>query len=212
MNILGNCYKNENNNTGKYIILNSNTEQSFTPTNLCLSDKSYVINSTKECVTQCPESIPLNSYKYTYVNFTELEYGIALENHYSLTQTNQKIYTLGKVCFEECSINSENIGLTNECKCINAWHKDSKNGEIICYEDDYCKYDSYKYYLNDSKECTESCPSGYYKFNFQCYPVSNGCPSDTTLNEHNCISNFEFCYVNEYYQNICSNEKNNEYI
>ena len=207
----GNCYKNENNNTGKYIII-SDAEQSFKSTNLCPSEKNYVINSTKECVTRCPESIPLYSYKYIYVNFTELEYGMKLKNQYSLNQTNSKIYTLGKVCFEECPINSKNIEMTNECKCIKAWHKDSNNEEIICYEEDYCKYDSYKYYLNDTKECTESCPSGYYQFNFQCYPGSNGCPSDSTLNGNDCISNFEFCYINEYYQNVCSNEKNNDYI
>ena len=208
----GNCYKIENNNTGKYIIINSDTQQSFTPTNLCPSDKRYVINSTKECVTQCPKSISLYSCKYTYVNFTELEYDMKLKNQYILNKTNQSIYTLGNFCFNECPIYSEKNELTSECKCIKAWHKDPNNGEIICYEEDYCKYDDYKFYLNDTKECTDSCLSEYYQFNFQCYPISNGCPSDTILNENNCTSKFNYCYVNEYYQNECSNEKNNEYI
>ena len=207
----GNCYKKENNNTGKYITINYDTEHGFTSTDLCPSENNYAINYTKECVTKCPDSIPLYSYKYTYVNFTELEYGLKLENQYTLTQTNQMLYTLGKFCFEECPLNSEKSELTNECKCIQAWHNDSNTGEIICYEEDYCKHDGYKYYLNDNKECTGGCPSGYYQFNFQCYPISNGCPSDTTLNGNNCISNFNYCYINEYYQNECSNEKNNEY-
>ena len=60
-----------------------------------------MINSTKECIAQCPESISLYSYKYTYVNFTELEYDSKLENQYTLTQKNPKMYTLGKICFEE---------------------------------------------------------------------------------------------------------------
>ena len=205
----GNCYK--NNNTGKYIIINSDIEQSFTSIDICPIEKKYVINSTKECVSEFPESISLYSYKYTYVNFTELEYGKKLKDQYTLTQTNSKVYTLGNFGFEECPIYSENIGMTNECKCINAWHKDSNNGEIICYEENYCKYDGNKYYLNDTKECTESCPSGYYQFNFQCYPISSRCPSDSTLNGNICVSNFEYCYINEYYQTICSNEKNNEY-
>jgi len=207
----GNCYKNENNNNGKYITINSVSDQSFTSIDLCPSEKNYVINSTKECVTECPESITLYSYKYTFVNFTELEYDMILKDQYTFTETNKTIYTLGKFCFEECPANSENIEMTNECKYINAWHKDPNNGEITCYEEDYCKYDGHKYYLSDTKECTESCPSGYYQFYFQCYPVSSGCPSDTILNGNNCESNFEYCYINEYYQNECSNEKNNEY-
>ena len=93
----GNCYKNENNNSGKYIIINSVTEQNFTSIDYCPTEKNYMINSTKECVTQCPESINLYSYIYNYVNFTELEYGMKLKDQYTLIQTIQKIYTLGNV-------------------------------------------------------------------------------------------------------------------
>jgi hypothetical protein len=34
---------------------------------------------------------------------------LKLENQYILTQKNLTIYALGKVCFEECPINSEKM-------------------------------------------------------------------------------------------------------
>ena len=88
------------------------------------------------------------------------------------------------------------------------------NEIAICSEGDYCEYNNYKYYLDDTKECIsgKECPSEYYQLNFQCY--KNGCPSETAEypeNSHKCISNHDFCYINEHFQTIC-NLENKTYI
>ena len=210
---LGNCYQNVE--TEENIIVSSISDNSFIAYSSCSTSLSnpYKISSTKECVTSCPETIPYKSYTCKEVNFTEQEYGVTLSSHCIGTQLNPPKYYLGNVCYESCPKNSQSVESTNECKCSNAWHKDSTTQEIECYEGDYCKYEGYKYYLSDTKECTTSCPSGYYQFNFQCY--SDGCPSDTTLTDSNtykCESKYNFCYVSENYQNVCSNEKDTTYI
>ena len=143
------------------------------------------------------------------MDFTEQEYGKILPPQCTSTQLNPPKYNLGSYCYESCPANSAIFGSTSECKCSNAWHKDKITKEIECYEEDYCKYDGYKFYLSDTKECTDNCPEGYYQFNFQCY--SSGCPTDSTLNGNKCESNYNYCYVNQYYQNICSNEKDSSY-
>ena len=210
---LGNCYKYDDIDTDKYIIINSVKDESFSQIDSCTEEKNYIIASTKECVTECPQTINYNSYECIYVNFTEQEYGMTLDPQCTLTQLNPPKYYLGNYCYESCPTNSESIDLSNECKCLYAWHKNIITQEIECYSEDYCKYDGYKYYLSDTKECTSGCPSGYHQFNFQCY--SEGCPIETNPSledEFKCISVYDYCYVDEYYKNICSNEQNISYI
>ena len=94
---------------------------------------------------------------------------------------------------------------------IYSFHVD--NEKLICYDDYYCINNTYKYYLNDSKECisNKSCPLGYYQFNFECY--NNKCPPQTNIISNNiCQSIFNYCYVNKYFQTICDNNPNDEYI
>ena len=96
------------------------------------------------------------------------------------------------------------------CVCKNAWHETS-TGEIICYEENYCKFPEYKYLLDDTKQCINTgCPSNYYQFNFQCY--KEGCPLDTNSDSYQCTSIYNYCYINEYFQTICSESKSDNYI
>jgi len=149
-------------------------------------------------VSACPETIPYNSFEYNYVNFTEQEYGITLESQYKSTELKSPKFILGNYCYESCPSNSVVDGLSYQCQCSEAWHKDIITNEIECYKEDYCKYDGYKYYISDTKECASSCPSGYYQFNFQCY--SDGCPSDTTESESNkCESNYFYKFFSYLY-------------
>ena len=145
---LGNCYKCENINKDEYIIINSVDEESFTQTESC---GNYIIKSTKECVTECPEEINYNSYECTYVNFTEQEYDSTLPNQCTGTALNPPKYYLGNYCYESCPSNSVVDGLSYQCQCSQAWHKDIITNEIECYKEDYCKYDGYKYYISDTK-------------------------------------------------------------
>ena len=210
---LGNCYLNDIVNTDNDIIINNITETGFSAISCFSSSKNYKIKSTKECVTECPKIIPYFSYEIFFVNFTEQEYGTSLTSQYILTELKPPKYFLSNYCYEECPTNSEiKDSTTFECKCKYAFHIDTITQEIICYEVDYCQYDGYKYYLRDTKECRNSCPTGYYQFNFQCY--LDDCPSDTTLSSdsNKCESIYNYCHVNEYYQNVCNNEKDSLYI
>ena len=71
----------------------------------------------------------------------------------------------------------------------------------------------YKYYVSDTKECrSNDCPDGYFQFNFECY--KDGCPPDTereTSDSYKCISQKNYCYINEHFQNVCSDIKTKEY-
>jgi hypothetical protein len=71
----------------------------------------------------------------------------------------------------------------------------------------------YKYYVSDTKECrSNGCPNGYYQFNFECY--KDGCPPDTdreSSDSFKCVSQKNYCYINEHFQNVCSDAKPEEY-
>lgn len=109
---------------------------------------------------------------------------------------------------------SININYIVDLQCNFSYHRDLDTKETICYEnEDYCFYEKYKYHLNDQNECSHyRCPSGYYQFNFECY--KNECPPETIQKgETNiCQSIYNYCFINEIYQNECSDIKNNEYI
>ena len=210
---LGNCYLIENNENNNDIIINEINDTNFNGINSCLlsNNKNFKINLTKECVTECPAIIHYNSYECNFVNFTEQEYNVQLIKQCTETSLTAPKYYLGNYCYESCPLNSEvDSTINNKCVCKFAWHKDIETNEIICYEVEYCKYNEYKYYLNDTKECTNKCPSDYYQFNFQCY--KDGCPSETSQNGKECESNYNYCYIDEQYKNQCSNEKTDNYI
>ena len=206
---LGNCYEIENEETNKYIIVNSVEDQGFTSVSTSCSSlgKNFIISSTKECVTQCPKTATYDSDNFTYVNLTEQEYNNKLIPQYNLNELDSPKYYLGIYCYERCLENSEIESATsNKCLCKNSWHKVEITEEIICYEGDYCMYNEYKYYLNDIKQCTNNCPSDYFQFNFQCY--KEGCPDNTVLFDTNkCKSSYKYCYINEHDQNVCSNDQ-----
>jgi len=206
---IGNCYEMESEETNKYIIVISADEQSFTRVSTSCSsfERPFIISSTKECVTQCPEATNYYSYNFTYVNFTEQEFNTKLIPQYNLIELITPKYILGNYCYEKCPENSEiESSTSNKCLCKGAWHKDEITEEIICYEENYCMFSKYKYFLNDIKQCTNNCPSDYFQFNFQCY--KGGCPSNTNLYHTNkCQSIYKYCYINEHYENICSDDK-----
>ena len=205
---LGNCYKIPQNYINSLINVNSYDDEAFTQVEAC---PKYSINSTKECVDECP-----NENKYYSFNYSNLDFSKYTNNTLSI-KTYKKLsiippkYLFNKICFESCPPLTK-LDNDNKCKCKFAFN--IINEITICYEVDYCKYNLYKYYLDDTKECIsrKECPSEYYQFNFQCY--KNGCPSETTEypeNSHKCISIHDFCYINEHFQTLC-NLKNETYI
>ena len=174
---------------------------------------NYKINSTGECIDTCP----LSSYYYDFIEINEINLTeITMENYnkdnYLKYNTIPPKYLFNKICYDKCPLNSKSDDTNNKCICEYAFHLE--NEKTICYNFEYCINKTYKYYLNDTKQCISGieCPSGYYQFNFQCYTL--GCPSESSQdseNSYKCISNHNFCYINEYFQNICGDISNDEY-
>ena len=192
---MGNCYK-KNIDTDSNIVINNKNDEEFSVVNSCSeAGKSYKINETNECVTQCPQN---NVYVTVTENINVNLTGNGVDETIKYTFIEEKIpkYILGNVCYKECPNGTETDEINNLCKCKYAWHKNITNNEIICYEkEDYCIYDYYKYYLNDTKECIhEKCSNDYYIFNNKCY--KNNCPENTKLK-----SDGVTCICNDYFIN-----------
>jgi len=179
---LGNCYKINDSELNLDKKVNSITDLSFSLIDSC---QNYKIYSTRECIDSCPTSKIYSNYPPKYL--------------------------FNKICYDSCPLNTIPDESNNNCICNYSFHID--NEKLICYDNYYCINNTYKYYLNDSKECisSKSCPEGYYQFNFQCY--KNKCPSQTNeISNTSCQSIYNYCYVNEYFQTICDNNSNDEYI
>ena len=206
---LGNCYKGEDNNPVK-IIANINDEN-FTIIDSC---PKYKINLTGECVEECPTSTEYYDFSYSSLNFSKFTNNKIIIEHYekNINTIDPPKYLFNNVCYVTCPTLTSSDD-TNICKCMYAFH--IENELTICHKENHCIDNTYKYYINDTKECKSgnSCPDEYYQFNFICY--KNGCPSDTevdTTNSYKCNSKYKYCYINEYFQNICGNSPYENYI
>ena len=210
---LGNCYKinPEGLNSEKYVAQKS--DEYFTLVNSCSEQgKNFKINSTGECVDSCPSSSPYYSDTYTPIDFSQQTNENIKTSQYELKKISVPIYSFNNICYEECPSNTQPNESTKNCESLKAWHHDTALNKIEFYEEDYCLYNEYKYYVSDTKECRNGCPDGYFKFNFECY--KDGCPSDTeriSSDSYNCISQKDYCYINEHFQNVCSNTEDDEY-
>ena len=208
----GNCYKiNEEEITLDKYVKNIDDEN-FTLSSCSDIDKPFKINSTGECVGECPQKSVYYNYIYSnYVNFTEQDYLVKVQQY---NKTKEAIFNniFNNICYNECPLNSYS-NENNECQCLQGWHKDVVTGEINCYGNDYCLNSEYRYYHNNTKECKQNgCDENYYQFNFQCY--HKGCPPNTIAspsNSNNCKSTFNNCYINDYFQTICSDTSFDEY-
>ena len=208
----GNCYKINDNDINKDKYVSQITDEIFTNIDSCNAiSKLYKIESTGECINECPFSTPYYSYTYTPINFDEYFEQEINTNQFILNSLLPPKYIYNYICYENCpsSIDDECIESINQCN--NAWYKNIETGEINCFTENYCLSNEYKYYVDDTKECRKNeCPYGYYQLNFQCY--KNGCPPNTnqiSSNSYKCESIYNFCYINEYFQTICSEENNN---
>ena len=152
---LGNCYsindlqiqeeKEIDNNNEKYI------------STICSENK---IESTGECIDECPISSPFYSYEYDSIN-----------EIYKKTNLIVPKYLFNKVCYEECPLNSIPDD-TNICKCKFAFH--IVNDVTTCYSDLICISD-YPYQNKDTNQCFSSLNECDFFFNNDCY---NQCPDD----------------------------------
>ena len=139
-----------------------------------------------------------------------------MDQIYSKVSITPPKYLFNNICYNTCPIYSIPDDENNICVCEFGYHIDSETSETICHPDLYCISDdtNYRYFLEDTKECiTNGCPTGYFQFNFKCY--KDGCPNDSKNSESNpniCISTLNYCYINEFFENICSETQDEEYI
>ena len=112
---IGNCYKIKNNeNNSDKIIINKNDER-FTKVQSCIdTEKKLKINSTGECVSQCPKLNNYKKYTYNYINFNSYEYKPNVPQY----QENEEIlpkYNFGDLCIESCPTGYEADEINNLC-------------------------------------------------------------------------------------------------
>lgn len=210
---IGNCYKiNEGDDISKDKYISQTEDEAFTSISSCSSiSKSYKNVLTGECLSECPSISKYKLFEYKYVDFT-VQTNANSENQYTASDEPPPKYKYNNLCYKECPTLTIADDSTNICKCLYAWHLDS-DSKTICHEGNYCISNEHKYYLEDTKQCLDNgCPDGYFQFNFNCY--KDGCPQNTSLSSiepKKCESSYDFCYINEYFQTICSETHNDEY-
>ena len=171
-NIVGNCYM--------------NNDQNF----ITSSCSKYKVNSTGECVEQCPTS-------NFYYSFTYNE----ILKDYEKNNLNSPKYLFNGICYEKCPISTVEDNIKNICKCEFAF---SINDNIItCYDDNICITDN-SYQNPDTKECFSSLDKCLEKnkffFNNDCY--TEKCPTNkiSLYNQSEEVKN--------YFSNISSLDNN----
>ena len=185
----------------------------------CVKDKCpdnyYTYNHT--CYVTCPdyttadENNTICKCKYTWQQTTadEITCNVNKETcvvelyKFLVLDTKQCIknncpdnyYRYNFTCYSTCPDYTTLDINSKTCKCKYTWHYDQMTQETSCYiGEETCINESYKYYLEDTKECKkDNCPYGYFKFNFNCFRT---CPYYTTTDETNkiCLCKFPWYY------------------
>ena len=197
----GNCYKIINNSISLDKIVNNKEDEYFTLINSCYEISKYKINNTGECIEACPLESSYYIFNENYINFTEQEKEPLTLLHFSKIERLPSKYYLGNICYEKCPLNSKLLNNNSQiCECQYAWHKDNSTGEIICYNEKFCIYDEYKYFINETNECVHICPINFSVLDNQCI---NKCPYYYYNNNNNfiCLEKYEglnYPYINPY--------------
>jgi len=198
---IGNCYKINNNEIDSDKIIINQKDTSFTIVQSCAeTGKKLKINSTGECVSQCPKIKNYKNYTYQYANFTSEDYNPNISQYQEIDEIIPK-YNLGDLCVESCPLDYEADEENNLCIC---------KGES-CKE---CRTNEKKFYLKDKEEFTENaCSNQYYQFYFDCY--LDACPSNTSISKTSpkmCESDLNYCYIDNCYNSHCFLDPIKDYI
>ena len=119
------------------------------------SDLIYQVKDTKECVENCPLDHPFLFGNECFINCEDIK------NYYdyNIVESEDKI-----------------------CKCKDLWK--TVDDKMVCIEDKMCNGDGTNLLINETRECTSTCPDSYKNFNNTCYMDS--CPSNTNPIENSC--------------------------
>jgi len=116
----------------------------------------FQVKDTKECVENCPLDHPFSFGNECFTNCEDIK------NYYD--------YNI---------VESEN----KICKCKDLWK--TVDDKMLCIEDKICNGDGTNILINETRECTNACPSESFKiFNNTCY--NDSCPSNTNPIENSC--------------------------
>ena len=136
------------------------------------SCSKYIINSTNECIDECPTTSPYYSFDYK----SEIE-------NYEKTSLKPPKYLFNKKCYDECPTNSVSKNDNNICEisCQFSFYIDNNN-KIECYNDNDCSAE-HPYHNPETRECFSSLDDCFnkennYFFNKECY--KNTCINNKT--------------------------------
>ena len=202
---LGNCFQIDypkNISNFSKIVYNIK-DFNFSIVNSCLSLGKYQIFSTGECVDNCPDRTVYYSYsKNTSLNFSQQQ-ETSLGLLYSLNKENSPKYLFNNFCYSSCPSLTFADKINKICRCTYAWHNDTINDKIICYNmSNYCSSLDYYYHI-DTRECVlYGCKDDYFQINFECY--KDKCPANSIeISNRQCESTKKYCYINETYRTVC---------
>ena len=153
----GNCYNQNNLDIQEEKVVD--IQNQIYISNSCSNNK---IDSTGECIDQCPNSSP-----FFYIEYNENTKQITTKNNLKTPK-----FLFNKKCLEECPLKTY-TDINNICKCINAFH--NENDETICYDVSNCYLNEYPYQNIDTKECYSSLSRCNFFFNKECYEFN--CPT-----------------------------------
>ena len=214
----GNCYKIDELQIDEDKTVNNIIDESFV-SSTCSANK---INSTGECIEECPISSIYYSFTFNNINFSEITTDIK-EQQYDKNILNPPKYLFNKKCYESCPINSIEDETNNICQCKYYFH--IENEEIICHSDNNC-LSNYPYLNYETKECyatlndcfingnnyffnkicyKEQCPDGKSSLSTKSEDIQNYFKNKLSLNEE--LANKICICGSEFWSNINSNEQ-----
>ena len=152
----GNCYKLNDLQINEEKIVNNINNEKFSSSSCSLNK----INSTGECIDECPRTDIYYSFNYN-----------SETSSYNKIIINSPKYLFNKICYDKCPLNLIPDEVIRVCKCEHTFH--IENEEIICDISQNCISD-YPYKNLDTNQCYSSLNNCNYFFNNDCY---NECPN-----------------------------------
>lgn len=127
---MGNCYKIDINDNSDKIIINIEDE-SFILVNSCQeTEKQYKINSTGECISECPTTSLYKKYTFQNVDFFDYDFEPSIPQ-YIIEDDEPPKYLFGYLCLEKCPLGTKLNNTNNECICNDISLQDEET-KLIC--------------------------------------------------------------------------------
>ena len=97
--------------------------------------KKYKINSTGECVSECPTLSLYKKYTFQYNDFSDYDYDPTIQQ-YILEEEIPPKYLFGNLCLEECPLGTELNEINNTCICTDSSLQDEETAPFLLQRED----------------------------------------------------------------------------